>query len=138
MRVVIAGHFRQRIFHLVRRQIRRAGEQLSGRRQERGRRPAAHVVTLVDVGAEVVVDPDGKVLAVDEVDYARVRVGRLVHDVAPVAPDGRNRQEDGPVQGGRLAKSLLRPGAPLDLVGAIGPRGEVEFALAHMASVVKE
>src|SRR6266851_2773714 len=86
MRVVVDGNLRERIGHLVRRQVSGSGEQLPGRGQKCGRGPATHVVTLVDIGSQVVVDSDGKVLAVDQVDDARVRVGRLVHDVAPVAP----------------------------------------------------
>ncbi len=127
MRVVVAGHPRQRVGHLVGRQVRGAGEQLTGRGQECCRRPAAHVVALVDVGPEVVVDPDGKVLAVDEVDDSLVRVRRLVHDVAPVAPHRGYREQYRAIQRAGLGECLLRPAAPIDLRGAIRPRGEVEL-----------
>ncbi len=85
---VIGRDLAEGVRHLVRRQVRGPGEDVAGGSQERGRRPPAHVVALVDVRADVVVDPDGHVIAVDEVDDPGVRVGGLVHDMAPVAPDG--------------------------------------------------
>src|SRR2546428_12335721 len=82
---------------------------------------------MVDVGPDVVVDSDGHVLVLDQVDDARVRVGGLVHDVAPVAPHRGDGQQDGPVGPPSLCKCRLRPRAPADLGGAIGARREMEL-----------
>ena len=84
---VVVRDAHERVRHLVRRQVRAAGQDVAGRREEGGRRPAAHVVALVDVGPHVIVDADGHELAVDDVDHARMRISRFVHHVAPVTPD---------------------------------------------------
>src|SRR4029077_6689586 len=130
VRAVVAGDPREGVGHLVRRHVRGAGEDVPGRRQESRGRPAAHVVALVDVGADVVVDPNGDVLAVDEIEDTLVRVGRLVHHGAPRAPDCGDRQQDRTVELPGLVESLLGPSAPVDLSGAIRAWREVELALA--------
>ena len=80
---------REALQHLVGREVGPAGEDVPAGGEERRRRPAAHVVAAVHVGVAVVVHADGHEVLVDGGDHARVGVARLVHDVAPVAPDGR-------------------------------------------------
>src|SRR5262249_10983085 len=96
---VVAGDAGQCVGHLVGRQVGGAGQHVALRSQEGGGRPAPHVVALIDVRPDIVVDAHRDVLAVDQVDDLLVRVRRLVHDVAPVAPDGGDRQQDGLVLG---------------------------------------
>ena len=82
-----ALHPLQRAQHLLGRKVGGPRQHVPLRGEEDGGRPATHVVSVVDVGAEVVVDPDGNEGAVQVVDHRLVGVGRLVHHVAPVAPD---------------------------------------------------
>ena len=108
---------------LVRRHVGGAGDGVAARRKKGGGRPAAHVVAAVHVGVAVVVNTDGHEVLVDGGDHAGVGIARLVHDVAPVAPDGGERQQDGAPELVSLGERRLTPRAPLDLVGAVG-RGE--------------
>ena len=134
---VVACDPDQRARHLVGRHICRPGEDVARRGQERGRRPTTHVVALVDVGPDVVVDSHRHVVAVDEIDHARVRVRRLVHDVAPVAPHRRDGEKDGAPGRASLVERLLRPGMPVDLGRAVGPWREVKLlrSFTHEAKV---
>ena len=124
---VVAGDADERARHLVGRKVRRASEDVSRRREERRRRPPAHVVALVNVGADVVVDPHGDVIAIDDVDHARVRISRLVHDVTPVAPHRGDGQQHGLACEPRLLERFLRPRVPSDLRRAVRPGREVEL-----------
>src|SRR5262249_47178146 len=58
---VVAGDAGQCVGHLVGRQVGGAGQNVALRGEEGGGRPAAHVVALVDVRPDVVVDPHGNV-----------------------------------------------------------------------------
>ena len=100
-------------------------------REERRRRPAAHVVAAVHVGALVVVDADRHVAVVDELDDLGVAVARLVHDVAPVAPDRADREQHWLVRDLRLLERALAPRPPRDLRRAVRARREVELALGR-------
>ena len=112
----------------VGRQVGGAGQQLAGRREKGDRRPASHVVAPIDVGSAVVVDPHGDEALGDRGDDPRVRVARLVHDVAPVAPHRRDGQQHRSAGRAGFGERLVGPGAPGDLVGAVGPRRESEVA----------
>ena len=134
---VVARDRHQRAGHLVRRQVGGAGEDVARRCEKRGRRPAAHVVALVDVGANVVVDAHRHVVTIDDVDHARVGVGGLVHDVAPVTPHRGDGEQDRTPNRPGFVERLLRPRAPVDLGRAVGPRREVKFGrgLTHRGKV---
>ena len=120
--VVKARDLLERAMHLRRRQVGRTGQRSSVGRQKCRRRPAAHVITRIDVGAPVVVDAYGNEAAVDRFDDARIGVGRLVHHVAPMAPDGRDREQDRPVFRLRAPESFGTPFDPADFGRAIGAR----------------
>ena len=66
--LVVGADLVEDVAHLVRRDVRHAGHHLAAGREERRRRPAAHVVARVDVGPLVVVDADGDEALVDEPD----------------------------------------------------------------------
>ena len=121
-------HSREALEHLLRRHVGAAGEYVPARRQERRGRPAAHVVAAIHVGVAVVVHADGDEVLVDRRDDPRVRVAGLVHHVAPVAPHGGEGEEDRAPEPASLREGGLAPRAPLDLGGAVGPRGEPELA----------
>ena len=55
---VVGGHPPECAGHLLRRQIGGAGEDVTGRGEKGGGRPASHVVALVDVRPYVIVDTD--------------------------------------------------------------------------------
>ena len=137
VRSVVVRDADQRARHLVRRQVGAAREDVARSGEECGGRPAAHVVALVDVGPDVVVDTHRHVLAVDDVDHAGMRVRRLVHHVAPVAPHGRDRKQNRTTCVAGLVESLWRPGMPVDFRGAVRPRREVKLlrCLAHRDKV---
>jgi hypothetical protein len=65
-----------------RRHERAAGDDVTVRGQERGRRPAAEVVALVDVGTAIGVDADGDEAVADERRDLGIRVRRPIHLVA--------------------------------------------------------
>ena len=85
-----------------------------------GQRPAAlagdgrdgGLVARVHVGPLVAIHLHGDIKLVDERGDLRVLVGLAVHDVAPVAPDGANVEQDGLVLGLGAGKGGLAPGMP--------------------------
>jgi hypothetical protein len=123
---IVGADLFEHVAHLVGRDVGHAGHDLAVGRQERGGRPAAHVVAGVDVGALVVIDAHGDEALVDQADDVVVGVRRLVHDVAPVAPHCGDAEEHGLLL---VAGALEGGGAPFvpgDLGGAVRPGGEVE------------
>ena len=54
--------------------------------QESGGRPTAHVVTSINIWPLVSVDPDWNEILAHRVNDCGIGVGRVVHNVAPVAP----------------------------------------------------
>ena len=69
---VVIRDAQERARHLVGRHVCGAGEDVARRRQECGAGPAAHVVALVDIRPDVVVDADRHVFAIDEIDHGRM------------------------------------------------------------------
>ena len=124
----------QRLQHLVDRDVGGPADDVSAGGQKGRRRPAAHVVAAVHVGVAVVVHADGDEVLVDDGDDARVGVAGLVHDVAPVAPHGGEREEDGAPEPASFRERGLAPGAPRDLARPVGTRGEAELGVAIHAS----
>src|SRR3972149_10665780 len=94
--LVLRDDLGQVLQHRLGRDVGAAGHQLPVCGQEGGSGPAAQVVTGVDVRALVVVHAHGHEVLVDVGDDAGVGVGRLVHDVAPVAPDGGEGKQGRP------------------------------------------
>ena len=84
--------------------------------------PAAQDVARLHVGALVGVGAHGDEVAVEERDHARVGERGLVEHVAPVAPHGGERQEDGAVARPRFGEGGIGKELPVDLGGAIGAR----------------
>ena len=121
-----SGDLVERAAHLRRRKVGRAGDGRAVGCEKRGRRPAAHVVARVDVGTFVVVDADRHVLLADRREHGRIGIAGLVHDVTPVAPHRRDREQDRPVEDLRARERLGRPRLPIDLVRAIGTWGEMQ------------
>ena len=76
------------------------------------------LVAHVHIGPLVPVDLDGDKAVVYEGGRLFVLVALAVHDVAPVAPDGADIQENGLTLRGRLGEGFLPPRAPFHrLVG---------------------
>src|SRR5438067_2645863 len=73
------GHRETGLVHLLWRDVRRAVEDLAGRREEHRRRPATHVVAAVNVGPFVVVDADRHEALVDLLDDLARAVAGLIH-----------------------------------------------------------
>ena len=124
----------QRLPHRLRRDVGAAVDDLAFRREEDGAGPAAHVVAAVHVGPLVVVDAHRDVAVVDDVDDVGGAVAGLVHDVTPVTPHRADREQHRLVLLTRLAERGVTPRAPLDLVRAVGPRREAEFAHSGISS----
>ncbi len=109
--------------HLVfGREIRSAEEGLAIREQKAGERPAAlagngadgGLIAGVDVGALVAVDFHGDEVFVDDFGDFGVLVAFAVDDVAPVAPDRADIEEDGLVLGFGAGKGGVAPFVPVD------------------------
>ena len=115
------------------REVGDGGEALAVAVQQRHGRPAAGVVAGVEVRPHIGVDADGDEAAAHELDDPRVGVAGLVHHVAPVAPDGGDREQQRLVLGAGALEGLGAPLEPGDLVGAVGAGGEaVRAAVRRM------
>ena len=81
------------------------------------------LVTRIHVRPFVAVHFHRDIKLIDEGGDLRVLVGLAVHDVAPVAPDGANVQQDWLVLGLGEGKGRRAPGMPLD--GLMARRAQV-------------
>src|SRR6266446_6135293 len=118
--------------HLVLgREIRAAKKRLAVGKQKTGERPAAlpgdgadrGLVARVHVGALVAINFYGHKMFVDDFGDFSVFVAFAVDDVAPVAPDGADIEEDGFVFGLGAGKSGVAPFVPVD--GLVGGGAQV-------------
>ncbi len=118
--------------HLVfGREIGAAEKRPSVGEQKTGERPAAlagngadgGLITGVNVGALVAIDLYGDEMFVDNFGDFSVFVAFAVDDVAPVAPDGADIEEDGFVFGLGAGKSGVAPFVPVD--GLVGGGAQV-------------
>ena len=107
-------HFVQHGQELVRRQVGRSCHEAAVWSQERGGRPAAHVVAGVDVRTVVSVNAHRREVSVDEFNDVAVCVGAGIHLVAPVAPHRVDRKQDGTVVVLGEFKGLVTPWQPGD------------------------
>ena len=90
-----------------------------------GRRPAVVLVPVREVGPGVLVDADRHVARAHERDHLGVPVGRLVHDVAPVAPHRLQVHDHELVLPPGRGERGVRPRLPCDRIGCpCGPRGK--------------
>ena len=87
-----------------------------GVEHDRGR-PAIVLVAARDVGACVLIDAHRDVPRLDELDHLGIAVGHLVHDVAPVAPDGFQIQQHKAMFACSALEHCVGPGLPVDLGG---------------------
>ena len=81
---------------------------LAGDRRDRD------LIARVHVGPLVAIHLDRYKVLVDEPGDLRVLIGLPVHDVAPMAPDSANVEQDGLVLGPGAGKGRLAPGMPPD------------------------
>ena len=118
---VVLQDLKEHLTHLVGRDVGAAGEDLAIRGQEDGGGPPAHVIAGVDVRPAIGVHPDGNEIGVDEFGDLWIRVGAgvdwiageaAVHDVTPVAPGGRDAEQDRLVLLLRLPEGLFSPLPP--------------------------
>ncbi len=104
------------------REISAAEKWLSVGKKKASERPAAlagdgadgGLVTRVDVGALVAIDFHGDEMFVDDLGDFGVFVAFAIDDVAPVAPDGADIEEDGFVFGFGAGESGVTPFVPVD------------------------
>ena len=82
--------------------------------EDDGRRPAVILIAIGDVGPRILVDFDQDVALVEQADDDRIAVSDVVHDVAPVAPDGFKIEQDEFVLCAGLRESSVRPGLPVE------------------------
>ena len=107
-------YLRQHRQELVRRQVSGAGDEAAVAGQKRGGGPPSDVIPGVDVRTVVTVHPDRHEVRIDEARHVRVGVGRLVHFVAPGAPDGGDGKQHRLVFRLGLGKSALAPRMPVN------------------------
>src|SRR5712664_2353285 len=109
--------------HLVfGREIRAAEKRFAVREKESGERPAAlfgncadgGLIAGIDIGAFVAVDFDGHEIVVDDFRDFGILVAFAVDDMAPVAPDGADVEENGFVFGLGARESGIAPFVPVD------------------------
>ena len=95
---------------------------------EEGRRgPSTNVVSGVDIGPVGVVHPDGYEVFVEEVLDLGVRVGIIVHHVAPIAPNGGDGQQNGLVFFLGFGEGCWAPDLPVDQMGLVWVGRETEL-----------
>ena len=106
---------------LLRRNISSARYGLAFTVQEGCCGPSSHVVPSIYIWALVSVNPYRDEVFVYHVDYSRVGVGSVVHDMAPVAPRALNVEKDGLSRGFGLLETLTSPFEPVDPVQLASP-----------------
>ena len=87
--------------------------------QESGSRPSSHVVPRVQVRSMIVVHSDGYKVLVDDLRDVGIGIRRFVHDMAPVAPNCRDGQQDGFVLCLCFGEGSIAPRQPVDLAGQV-------------------
>ena len=70
------------------------------------------LVARVHVGALVAIHFDGNEQPIDQLGQARIVVAFAIDDVAPVAPDRADVEQDGLVFGARASEGLFAPFVP--------------------------
>ena len=117
----------QQANHAGGRDIGFAVQRSSLRGQERGSRPASHVITGVDIRAAVVIHFDWNEVVLNPLLHfrggVRSRVYRIagnavVHDMTPMTPDGADVQKNRLVLRLRLSKGFVAPFTPKDRIVA--------------------
>lgn len=106
----------QNFSQLLRGDVCPTGDYLTIIVEECSRGPSTEVVATVDVGSPVGVDSDRDEAFVDRIDHSLIRIRRLVHDMAPVAPRASNVEKNRLFGGSCLVECLLPPFKPNDLV----------------------
>jgi len=117
-----AAKARPAVSVVVRREVGAAEEDLAVRGQKRGERPAAlpaqrlygALVAGVHIGPLVAVHLDAHEIAIQDLRDAGIFVRLAVHDVAPVAPDGADIEQDRLVLGLRACERRVSPRQPVD------------------------
>ena len=107
---------------VVRREVGSSEEQLARGVEESRERPAAlsgeradlPLIAPVDLGVLVAIDLHRDEMLAEEPPDLGVRVGRLVHDVAPVAPRSADVEKDRPAGATRDLERLAPPRVPVD------------------------
>ncbi len=111
---------------VVRWEVRPAEEHFPVGREERRERPAAlpaqrldgALIPRVDIRPLVAVHLDAHEIAIQDLGDARILVGLAVHDVAPMAPDGADVEENRLLLGAGARERRVAPWRPGDgLVG---------------------
>ena len=85
--------------------------------EDDGGGPAIFLVAIGEVGAGILIDPHREIARADERDDLGIRVGLVVHDVAPVTPDGLEIEEHEFVLAFGLLENRIGPGVPIDFFG---------------------
>src|ERR687895_421043 len=113
-------YFFQDLYHLLWGSVQPAGNQppLSIQKSYRGK--ASLIIPTGDIWALVYVYPDWDELGVDQLDDLGMRVGGLIHHVAPVAPGSSEGQQNGLTLLLSRTKSLLIPFPPVDAWSGLG------------------
>src|SRR4029077_16505011 len=122
-------------------------------KQEAGQRPAAlagdgadgRLITDIHVGRLIAINFHWNEMLVDEGGESRILIAFAVDDVAPVAPDRADIQQDGFIFGASARKSLFAPLVPFHWlmrgraqVGTDGIRKAIGFFSAQVCSFLNE
>ena len=95
-----------------------------------GRRPAPVAIAARQIGVGVLVDPDRQIFRGQQFPDLGIGVGRLLHDVAPVAPHRLEIEDDEALLGLRAGEQIVAPFTPFRSVrrkrGRRRKRGEGE------------
>ena len=104
-------------------------ELLSGAVEDHRRRPPVVLVPVGEVGTRILIDPECDEVFADLLDDLGVLVGRLLHHVAPMAPDRDQVENHQALFGARPIEGCVGPSLPGNLRGrrfgpGEGPRRE--------------
>ena len=110
--------------------------------------PAGHgghggLVARIHIGALIAIHFDGDVQAIDQLGQTRIVITLAIDDVAPVAPDRADVQQDGLVFGARASEGLRTPFLPSHglvrrgmQIGTCGVRQAVGVFFGHMGPFI--
>src|SRR5579859_66579 len=92
---IIAAYMPKIVEHLLRRDIDPTPKNFPLRREQNHAGPAILIIALIDIWSYIAINPYWNVIMVQNRNNRGFGEGRLIHNMAPLAPGRGNQQENG-------------------------------------------